>query len=246
MRAPSRHASDDDTGLSNVPGDPHYRAYVGPPQDYDLVAAMSFGLLVALGLRQQHRVLDIGCGSLRIGRLLIPYLNRGGYTGLEPNRWLVDSGIAHEVGQDQIRIKQPTFVFGDDPSPLLESSARYQYVLAQSIFSHCGPDLLETWIRQSASLLLDEGALVATYIEANRDNHTQGWIYPECVAYTRDAIEAVGSRNGLRVTHLDWRHPRQRWFMMTKPGFDIDGLEASGLSWNTSFDRINIRHQRQP
>lgn len=49
-----------DLGLHLKPGDPHYRAYVGPPQDYDLVSAMCFNLLTSLGLRQHHRVLDIG------------------------------------------------------------------------------------------------------------------------------------------------------------------------------------------
>ena len=73
-------------GLGLKPGDPHYRAYVGPPEDYDLVAAMTFNLLTTLGLRQHHSLLDVGCGSLRIGRLLIPYLNRGKYFGIEPNQ----------------------------------------------------------------------------------------------------------------------------------------------------------------
>src|SRR4029450_11413927 len=92
-------------GVGLKPGDAHYRAYVGPPEDYDLIAAMTFNLLSTLGLRQYHAVLDIGCGSLRIGRLLIPYLNAGNYTGIEPNKWLIQAGIRQEVGQDQIRIK---------------------------------------------------------------------------------------------------------------------------------------------
>src|SRR5437763_10973182 len=73
MASPDR----EDLGLGLKPGDPQYRAYVGPPEDYDLVAAMAFNLLTTLGLRQHHSLLDIGCGSLRIGRILIPYLNRG-------------------------------------------------------------------------------------------------------------------------------------------------------------------------
>ena len=67
----------DPLGLNLKAGDSHYRAYVGPPGDYDRIAAMTFNLLTAVGLRQQHKVLDIGCGSLRVGRLLIPYLNKG-------------------------------------------------------------------------------------------------------------------------------------------------------------------------
>jgi len=41
-------------GVGLKPGDAHYRAYVGPPEDYDLIAAMTFNLLTTLGLRQHH------------------------------------------------------------------------------------------------------------------------------------------------------------------------------------------------
>src|SRR5437588_5674780 len=105
-------------GVGLKPGDAHYRAYVGPPEDYDLIAAMTFNLLTTLGLRQYHRLLDIGCGSLRIGRLFIPYLNRGRYVGIEPNQWLVETGIQHEVGADLIQIKRPTLYFSDSPDVL--------------------------------------------------------------------------------------------------------------------------------
>src|SRR5437868_14897345 len=87
-------------GVGLKPGDAHYRAYVGPPEDYDLIAAMTFNLLTTLGLRQHHSLLDVGCGSLRIGRLLIPYLNCGKYFGVETNNWLVEAGIEHELGKD--------------------------------------------------------------------------------------------------------------------------------------------------
>src|SRR5512143_3978771 len=96
----------EDLGLGLKPGDPQYRAYVGPPEDYDLIAAMTFNLLTSLGLRQHHSVLDVGCGSLRIGRLLIPYLNAGRYTGIEPERWLVEEGIRRETGRDQVWLKR--------------------------------------------------------------------------------------------------------------------------------------------
>ena len=99
----------EDLGLGLKPGDRHYRAYVGPPEDYDLIAAMTFNLLTTFGLRQHHSLLDVGCGSLRIGRLLIPYLNRGRYFGVEPNEWLVEEGIKRELGEALLEIKRPIF-----------------------------------------------------------------------------------------------------------------------------------------
>src|SRR5438128_10037359 len=105
MQAPSHNR--EDLGLGLKPGDAHYRAYVGPPEDYDLIAAMTFNLLTTLGLRQHHSLLDVGCGSLRIGRLLIPCLNRGKYLGVEPCVWLVDQGIKRELGEALSEIKRP-------------------------------------------------------------------------------------------------------------------------------------------
>ena len=136
----------EDLGLGLKPGDPQYRAYVGPPEDYDLIAAMTFNLLTTLGLRQHHSLLDIGCGSLRIGRLLIPYLNRGKYFGVEPNEWLVDEGIRRELGETLVQIKRPTFFFSDSPDTIAQAKIAFDFALAQSIFSHCGLDLIKALV----------------------------------------------------------------------------------------------------
>jgi len=46
-----------------------HRKYVGPPERYDLAASGQFSLLTLLGMREDQSLLDIGCGSLRGGRL---------------------------------------------------------------------------------------------------------------------------------------------------------------------------------
>src|ERR1700757_4347833 len=142
------NSSDDreDLGTGLKPGDPHYRAYVGPPEDYDLIAAMTFNLLTTLGLRQHHSLLDVGCGSLRIGRLLIPYLNRGKYFGIEPAEWLVAEGVKHELGETVVQTKWPTFFFSDSPEAVAQAKVSFDFALAQSIFSHCGQDLVKGWL----------------------------------------------------------------------------------------------------
>src|SRR5690242_11872125 len=79
---------EDQRGLGLGAGDPHYRSFVGPPERYDLLAALQFNLLTSLGLREYHSLLDIGCGSLRAGRLFMTYLLPGNYCGVEPEQWL--------------------------------------------------------------------------------------------------------------------------------------------------------------
>src|SRR5438034_6801782 len=175
-------------GVGLKPGDAHYRAYVGPPEDYDLIAAMAFNLLTTLGLRQHHSLLDVGCGSLRIGRLLIPYLNRGKYFGIEPNQWLVEEGIKKEIGEALLEIKRPKFYFTDSPAILAEVKIAFDFAVAQSIFSHCGLDLIAPWLSFIAKSLAVDGALVATFFPRENDNIEAGWTYPACVSYKPDSF----------------------------------------------------------
>src|SRR5919106_5797598 len=118
------------------PDDPDlYRSWVGPPQKYDLIAAMQFNVLTCLGLREDHLLLDIGCGSLRAGRLFIPYLLPGRYFGIEPERWLVEEGLRNELGEDILAAKRPTFSTKADFG-LSAFEQEFDFLLAHSIFSH--------------------------------------------------------------------------------------------------------------
>ena len=222
----------EDLGLGLAPGDPHYRAFVGPPEDYDLITAMTFGLLTSLGLRQHHRLLDIGCGSLRIGRVLIPYLNAERYVGIEPNRWLIEEGVAKEVGQDSVALKRPTFCEDDSTRPL-RGGEPIDFAVAQSIFSHCGMDLLDHWLGEVAAVLGPSGALVATFLIGESDPEESGWIYPSCVQFRPETMEAQAARHGFSFQILDWRHPRQTWGLFARPGFDVSWLNGRPLGWNT-------------
>lgn len=197
------------------PGDPHYMAYVGPPTQYDFMGATQFRLLCALGLRARHRLLDFGCGSLRAGRLFIPYLEPGRYHGIEPNRWLIDEAIENELGEDLIRIKQPRF----DHNDRFDSSVfgcRFDYIVAQSIFSHAGPDLIATALAGFRDALEDHGLAAVTFIESEADFSGSGWIYPDCVAYRPTTIEAMARQAGLHPLRLPWYHPRQSWYLLAR------------------------------
>lgn len=225
----------EDLGLNLAVGSQHYRAFIGPAQDYDLISAMSFGLLTTLGLRQHHSLLDIGCGSLRIGRLLIPYLNKGNYVGIEPNEWLVNEGIAREVGEDQIRIKEPEFLYADSAAKLDDGDV-FDFAVAQSIFSHCGRDLVERWLKEVSGHLSHSGALVATFIGGVVDFAGSGWVYPHCVSFRLETMLKMSMDAGLRFRLLDWRHPRQQWALFAAPGFEDSWLAEKTPSWNTAVD----------
>src|SRR4029453_428164 len=225
-------------GVGLKPGDPHYRAYVGPPEDYDLIAAMTFNLLTTVGLRQHHSLLDVGCGSLRIGRLLIPNLNRGKYFGIEPNKWLVEEGIRRELGESLLQIKQPTFFFSESPSAFIEAGLSFDCAVAQSIFSHCGLDLIVPWLSSIAKSLAPTGALVATFLPDEKDSTETGWIYPGCVKFKPDTLRTAAADAGVCFELLDWRHPRQAWALFAAPEFGADWFRGKPLTWNTRLESV--------
>ena len=238
-------ADQEHLGLGLKPGDPHYRAYVGPPEDYDLIAAMTFNLLTTLGLRQHHSLLDIGCGSLRIGRLLIPYLNRGKYFGVEPNQWLVEEGIRRELGESLIEIKHPTFFFSESPNAIVEANTSFDFAVAQSIFSHCGLDLIKGWLSAISRSLAQDGALLATFLPAEEDCSQTGWVYPQCVNYRPSTLERAAADVHLRFEILDWKHPRQTWALFAAPKFDSSWLKNQPLTWNTALERALTQKRQQ-
>ena len=223
----------DEDVLKLKPGDNHYRAYIGPPRDYDFIAAMVFNLLTCMGLRQEHKVLDIGCGSLRVGRLLIPYLNQANYFGIEPNKWLVEDGVRNEIGQDMVKIKSPTFSYNTSLVDF-KDNLNLKYAFAQSIFSHCGIDLISEWLTQLHPHLQSDGALLATVLFNDEDFEGNGWVYPECVEFK---METIANHCGFGFKTLDWPHPRQTWCLFYKDDFNLEDSDIGQITWSNAFKK---------
>jgi SAM-dependent methyltransferase len=197
------------------PGDDHYMAYVGPPTQYDFMGATQFRLLCSLGLRSSHHVLDVGCGSLRAGRLLIVYLDVGRYFGIEPNEWLIRDAIENQLGKDLIYIKKPQFDYNSDFAADVFSQ-QFDFIVAQSVFSHTGSDLVNRALGNFGESLKANGLIVATFIEGARDFDGSGWVYPGCVSYRRSTIRRFAEEAGLFLARIPWYHPRQTWYLLSR------------------------------
>lgn len=212
------------------PGDYHYRAYVGRVENYDVVSALQFNLLTFLGLRENHLLLDLGCGSLRGGRLFIPYLQSGHYFGIEPNRWLIDDGITHEIGADLIDIKKPNFSHNDDFNlNVFGSDSYFDFILAQSIFSHAGISQISHCLASVKKVLNPSGLLVATFGERAKDEGIDEWVYPGLNFYCWTTIVRLCASVSLHCRKLDWPHPQQTWFVAATSHQRLDSIALTGI-----------------
>ena len=213
------------------PGGDHYTAYVGPPTEYDFMGATQFALLFALGIRDTDQLLDFGCGSLRAGRLLIPFLQPGKYFGIEPNDWLVEESINRQIGRSIVELKRPKFsnssafsadVFGES----------FDFIVAQSIFSHAGPDVAARILQSFKKTLRRGGLCAVTFIHADLDT-PMGWHYPESIAFRVELIQRLLADASLKGVSIPWYHPRQTWWVLGHDVASLPNAEQIGLLQGT-------------
>lgn len=237
----------DDSIVTVMSGDKecNYRSYVGNVDDYDIQAAEQFKIMTTLGLRDCHKLLDIGCGSLRAGRVLIPYLQYGNYFGIEPNKWLLEESMERELGRDILRIKNPTFIHSRD-FEISEFKQKFDYFMAFSILSHTSQAQTRKCFAEVAAAMEDHGLFVFTFVEGEEIYTGDEWVYPGVSTYPFEFMQQMAGESGLKLERLDYCEPGyQTRVVAFKPSFEqklLDILNKSPI-FKTKGDlqaRFNI------
>lgn len=206
-------------GANRPSGDYEYRTHVGPVENYDTFSANQFSLLTALGLREDHKLLDIGCGSLRAGRLFIPYLLPDRYFAIEPEAWLVEQGFIHELGHDIVEIKRPTFDANED-FRLSVFGEQFDYMIAQSVFSHTSQAQMRNCFAEAKKVLAPNGVFAATFFEGDRNYEGNRWVVK--AMYSLKRMTELVEEHDLACRLIDWPHPDlQSWLLIHQPGAKI-------------------------
>mmetsp|Transcript_24897 Transcript_24897/g.40341 ORF Transcript_24897/g.40341 Transcript_24897/m.40341 type:complete len:399 (+) Transcript_24897:87-1283(+) len=250
----------------------HYRGYVGPAQSYGEHGMSHIGLVARSGLLEYHRFLDIGCGSLRLGRMLIPFLNRGSYFCFEPNAWLYQAALRYELSPHIVHLKAPTFIDWVTDFKLPEEYGQMDILFANSIFSHTAQDLLSTALSNLAGAMHDGSVLLASFfvdgLSKMGDNiwcprydepGLSGWLYtnPYCVRYDEHFIHQLCKQKGLELERLDWPHEHQTWYAISKfsgqgassyvadgVGAAVNILEAKRSVSSSAIDELEVMYEQ--
>lgn len=197
-----------------------YRAAIGPPHLYDVIGAQQFLVLIEAGLRGYHRLLDIGCGSLRGGRLFIPYLNRGNYFGIEPDLSLVQQGISNEIGGGMVHIKKPTFSSNDQCDTRVFGTS-FHFALAQSVFTHLPLELTYQCLSSLAGTLELGGQFLFTFFEGDTDTPNTSYVHKAFHRFS--TLQELAKEAGFeryQLERLDYRHPRGQTWVRAVLGYD--------------------------
>jgi len=178
------------------------RDFSGGGTDYDQRTASLFILLVYYGMREHHKVLDIGAGGMGLGRLLMPWLQKGNYYAIEPVEWVWRKGLEDEIGNDILRVKEPT-IFATQNFEFELFNVKFDYVIASSVFSHAHPVQIKTCMKNLKNYLAPNGYFLASYVQGDVDSFYPGWVYPGINIYTKESIHGWIREEGFEVKDIE-------------------------------------------
>lgn len=191
---------------------------------WDTVGQLQFNLLVREGLEPHHRLLDIGCGSLRGGVHFIRYLDAGRYTGIDKSAERLTAGRDVELPRAGLVDKRPVLEIVDD-FDFARLGQTYDYAVALSLFTHLPIELIGTCLANVDAVLEPGGRLFATFLELERDDQARSIDRSERLYakdpnfwFTFDELSSACAGTSLEAEYVgDWGHPRdQKLAVFTK------------------------------
>jgi SAM-dependent methyltransferase len=137
----------------------------GMPDDYERGGRRMFELLLHEGLTPSSRVLDVGCGALRLGYWVMRFLDPGCYCGIEPNMEMRERGL-ELVEPEVVARAQPRFSENDD-FDLSVFGERFDFVFAGSIWTHASKEQIRAMLASFTHSSTPDGRLLASYSPAS-------------------------------------------------------------------------------
>ncbi|KAG6701916.1 hypothetical protein I3842_07G009500 [Carya illinoinensis] len=104
-------------------------------------------------LTPDSRVLEIGCGTLRVGQHFIRYLNSEHYNCLERDELSLMAAFRYELPSQGLLYKRPLIVKGEDMDLTRFSGVVYDLIYASAVFLHMPDNLVWTGLERLARQL---------------------------------------------------------------------------------------------
>lgn len=183
--------------------------YVGWPHLYEATNQHQFDVLMEQGLKSRHDLLDVGCGCLGVGSMLIEYLDEMNYWGVDPEAWLIQaSGIDKRLFHFH--------AFSDFKITRLKK--KFNFILAHSIFTHADRAMIQTLLAEAKASLKKRGVFLASFYDQRfGDSDHVGWLHPAGVSYMAESIQREAEKAGFKAEIIkDPRHPANHTWLVAR------------------------------
>jgi len=173
---------------------------------WEEMGQLQFQFLVDHGLKPTHRLLALGCGSLRGGLRFIPYVNPGNYWGIDNNEALIEAGWNTELSQANLQNRQPRsqLVCLKD-FEFISLKNTFDFVLAQSVFTHLNFNRIRRCLTRLAPVMVPGGKFFATFLEANTERDLE-----EPLRCKPDGLISYSHRDPFHYYFEDFQHAISR------------------------------------
>lgn len=175
-------------------------AFVGPPQLWALQRRFQFEFLTSHGLRPEHRLLDIGCGTLRGGIPLIEYLETGHYVGVEARAEVLEEG-RKELAESGLEYKHPLLIQAADPAQI-QLEAPFDFAWAFMVLIHMHDEVVDAYLGLVSRGLTEGGEFYANVGLSDRPEIKASWQGFPVVARPLESYQRLAASHGLIVDDL--------------------------------------------
>jgi SAM-dependent methyltransferase len=163
------------------------------------IGQLQFDYLRAHGLAPAHNVLDIGCGNLRAGRLLIGYLEPGRYYGIDISPDIL-LGAADVIADHGLQDKLPRLALVRDLRLAFLPDGHFDVVHAHSVFSHSPLPVIDECLAHVGRILAPGGFFDFTF---DRTEGAEHHVLREDFYYRTQTLTDLARRHGLTATFQD-------------------------------------------
>lgn len=183
---------------------------------WDELGLLQFNKALELNLSPSSTFLDYGCGTGRLSRHLINYLDSGNYYGVDISKKAIQYNqlkFNRENKGNLSHIKS-----GELPQDWL--NIEFDFIWLHSVFTHLSPSLVKKVLFELLKLLKDDSEykkskIVFTYRESeNASGYWNSWSYPMEFFIKLIYDYEVGLGSNLKVKSIDYEHPRQQKMLM--------------------------------
>ena len=171
--------------------------FVGVPlESFERGGRSHLATLLLEGLNPESKVLDFGCGVLRVAYWLVCFLDAGNYYGIEPARQRVEYGMRYLFTSEELKLKRPNFDFNANFDSSVFAT-RFDFFLATSIWTHACKRQIEASLDSFARDAAPAGIFLTSYLPARtpeEDYQGDKWV----------GTSHEGGTPGIIRHSLDW------------------------------------------
>lgn len=174
---------------------------IGAPSEWETHGDWQRDFLISQGLKPKHRLLEIGCGTGRLARKIVPYLDDDHYIGVE----ISDNArnFAFSLAFDEGWLKRNPFFYTSVDQ--MTTDVPQDFIWAFSVFIHLPADVMRDVFRECAKRMDAHSRFYFSYVPEVADTRTglKQW------RHTLGTYKTACKEAGLSFKDVPWPHQQR-------------------------------------